>query len=65
MDRRAWQAMVIGLQRVRHNLVVKQQHAFFGQLVDFVFKVFNNREQWQKQGDAKWNEDFSGSLESE
>ena len=35
------------------------------QLVDFVFKVFNNREQWQKQGDAKWNEDFSGSLESE
>ena len=34
------------------------------QLVD-VFKVFNNRKQWQQQGDATWNEDFSGSLGSE
>ena len=35
------------------------------QLVDFVFKVFNNREQWQKQGDVKQNAIFLvAALES-
>ena len=28
------------------------------QLVDVVLKVFNNKEQQQKQGDAKWNTAF-------
>ena len=28
------------------------------QLVDAAFKVFNNREQQQTQGDAKWNTAF-------
>ena len=28
------------------------------QLVDVVCRLFNNREQWQKQGDAKQNSAF-------
>ena len=29
MDRRAWRAKLMGLQRVRHNLVTKQQQQIY------------------------------------